>query len=107
MRRVFSILDVLPPGTICTETYLVVDVFDTEDEAARLLAYLKTRFVRFLVAQLAFSQDIFKSRFSLVPHLAFDEIWTDKSLADLFELNEQEVAFIESKIKPWDVADAG
>jgi len=29
-RRVFSKIDILPPGTICTETYLVVGVYDSK-----------------------------------------------------------------------------
>ena len=32
-RRVFSKIGVLPPVTICTETYLVIGSYDTEEEA--------------------------------------------------------------------------
>ena len=42
MRRVFSIVDILPPETICTETYLVVGYFDSKHLAENLVAYLKT-----------------------------------------------------------------
>ncbi len=38
-RRVFSKIDILPPETICTETYLVVGAYDTENEAKNLMAY--------------------------------------------------------------------
>lgn len=58
MRKVLSIVDILPPGTICTETYLVAGSFSDESQAKNLAAYLKTKFVRFLVSQLSFSQDI-------------------------------------------------
>ncbi len=102
MRKVLSVLDVLPPGTICTETYLVVDHFDSEVEAQRMVAYLTTRLVRFLIAQLSFSQDIFKSKFALVPHVPMDQDWDDAKLAKRYGLAADEVAFIESKIRPWD-----
>ena len=41
---------VLPPGTACTETYLVANRFQTETEAINFAGYLRTKFVRFLVS---------------------------------------------------------
>jgi site-specific DNA-methyltransferase (adenine-specific) len=35
-RRVISKIDILPPGTICTETYLVIGSYETENEAINL-----------------------------------------------------------------------
>lgn len=102
MRKVFSILDLAPPKTICTETYLVVGSYDKKTHAENMLQYLKTRLVRFLVAQVAFSQDIFKSKFQLVPSLDVSQKWTDSDLAKRYELTTEEVAFIESKIRPWE-----
>ena len=99
MRRVFSIIDVLPPGTICTETYLVVGSFATEALAQNLASYLKTRFVRFLVAQRSFTQDIFKEKFSWVPRLDWSTKWTDDLLYKRYRFTEEEIAFIESKIR--------
>jgi site-specific DNA-methyltransferase (adenine-specific) len=99
---VFSILDLAPPKTICTETYLVVGCYDKKAHAENMLHYLKTRFVRFLVAQVAFSQDIFKGKFQLVPSLDMSRRWTDADLAERYELAADEVAFIESKIRPWE-----
>ena len=40
----------LPPGTVCTETYLVIGNYETEEEARNLLEYMKTRFFRFLMS---------------------------------------------------------
>ena len=100
MRRVFSIVDILPPGTICTETYLVAGSFSNRGEAQNLANYLKTKFVRFLVAQLSFSQDIFKDKFLFVPSLDMSRKWTDEDLADRYGLTSEEVAFIESMTRP-------
>jgi site-specific DNA-methyltransferase (adenine-specific) len=104
-RRVFSIVDILPPGTICTETYLVVGATANRIEAQNLAGYLRTKFVRFLVAQLCFSQDIFKDKFAFVPLLDFKIRWTDEKLYQRYDLTKDEIAFIESKIKPMDTND--
>jgi site-specific DNA-methyltransferase (adenine-specific) len=104
-RRVFSTLEVLPPETICTETYLVVDCFDSEIEAKNLYAYLKTCFVRFLVAQLTSTQHISKANFAFVPVQDFSKPWTDKELYKKYKLTKEEIAFIESMIRPMDGGD--
>lgn len=49
--RVLSILRMLPPKTICTETYIVVDYFDSQEEAENLQKYLQGKFARFLILQ--------------------------------------------------------
>lgn len=100
MRRVFSIVDILPPKTICTETYLVVGSFKNVTAAKNLEAFLKTRFVRFLVAQLSFSQDVFKDKFLFVPRLSMTTRWTDELLYHRYGITKEEIAFIESKIRP-------
>ncbi len=105
MRKVLSIVDVLPPGTICTETYLVAGVYENKEEAEHLAAYLRTRFVRFLVSQLSFSQDITKDRFLFVPILGMSTLWTDEMLYERYGLTDNEIAFIESKIRPMETND--
>ncbi len=98
--KVLSTMEVLPPKYICTETYLLAGWFDTEIEAKNLLAYLKTKFVRFLVGQIAVSQHITKGCFSFAPVQAFSKAWTDDELYAKYGLSEEEIAFIESMIKP-------
>ena len=49
-RKVFTKIDILPPGTICNETYLVIGSYKTMVEAENLVVYMKTRFFRFLVS---------------------------------------------------------
>ena len=73
--------------------------FDTEQEANNAAAYLKTKFVRFLVAQLSVSQDINKDKFSFVPSLPMTEAWDDFALYKKFGLSAEDVAHIESMIK--------
>lgn len=98
-RRVLSRIEILPPGTICTETYIVIGAFDTEDEAKLLYDYLKTKFVRFLISLMSFSQDIAKKSYALVPKVDLKKKWTDEKLYKHFDLTEEEIQFIETHIK--------
>ena len=103
-RRVFSTLEILKPNEICTETYIIVGSFNSEKECLNLLSYLKTKFTRFLVSQLSFSQDITKDRFAFVPIEDFSESWTDEKLYKKYGLTEAEIAFIESMIRPMELS---
>ncbi|WP_308501298.1 Eco57I restriction-modification methylase domain-containing protein [uncultured Alistipes sp.] len=99
-RRVFSKIDILPPGTICTETYLVVGSFDTEQEATKLVAYMKTLFFRFLVAQCMYSHHITKEAYRLVPIQDFSQSWTDEKLYAKYGITDEEIKFIELMVRP-------
>ena len=101
-RKILAKLEVLPPQTICTETYLVVDTFDTEAEARNCQSYMKTRFARFLIAQLATTQHLSRSTFALVPTVDCKEVWTDDRLKEKYGLTDAEFAFIERTIRPMD-----
>jgi site-specific DNA-methyltransferase (adenine-specific) len=103
MRKVMSVIELLPPNAACTETYLIAGAFDSMEEAKNLRGYLCTKFVRFLVAQIAMSQHITKSSFAFVPVQDFSKPWTDEELYTKYGLNEEEIAFIESMIRPMDL----
>lgn len=100
MRRVISKTAILPPGTICTETYLVIGCFSTEEEAKNLLAYMKTRFFRFLMSIMMYSHGITKDTYSFIPILDMKFKITDAELYKRYELSEQEIEYIESRIRP-------
>lgn len=102
-RRVFSKVDILPPGTICNETYLVIGSFETKDEAINLIAYMKTKFFRFLVSQFMYSHHITKESYGFVPILDMTVRWTDELLAARYQLTAHEVSFIDSKIRPMEL----
>jgi len=99
-RRVLSKIDILPPQTICTETYLVIGSYPEEIQAKNLVSYMKTRFFRFLVAQFMYSHHITKESYSIVPILDMNQQWTDELLSHRYRLTKDEIAFIESKIRP-------
>lgn len=103
-RKVFTKIHILPPRTICTETYLVAGSFDNENEAENLRQYMMTHFVRFLISQFLISQDITKDRFAFVPIQDFSEQWTDEKLYKKYGITEEEQAFIESVIRPMELS---
>ena len=99
-RKVFNKIDILPPGTICNETYLVINSFNTEKEAENMVGYMKTLFFRFLVSQLMFSHHITKNAYQFVPVQDCKQEWTDEKLNEKYGLSDDEIAFIESMIRP-------
>lgn len=104
-RRIFSTIEVLPPRTVCTETYIVIDTLDSEKEARNLYIYLCTKFARFLVAQTTSTQHISKANFQWVPRLDWSKVWSDEDLYKKYKLTNDEIEFIESMIKPMPIGE--
>ena len=98
--RVLSTMEILEPKAICSETYLIAGSFNEESEAENYCGYLKTKFVRFLLNQMALSQHITRAMFAFVPVQDFSKPWTDEELYAKYGLNDEEITFIESTIKP-------
>lgn len=98
-RRVFSKIDILPPGTICTETYLVIGSYKTKQQAENLVEYMKTKFFRFLVSQFMYSHHITKEAYAFVPAIDMKVRWTDDKLYKKYNLTREEIEFIESMIR--------
>ena len=99
-KRIFATLEILQPGTICTETYMMLCAYESETECVNMLQYLKTRFVRALIAMATSTQQMSKANFRFVPLQDFSKPWTDAELYAKYGLTEDEIAFIESMIKP-------
>jgi len=100
------------PGTICTESYLVigVDLKLDKESAKNLSKYLKTKFLRFMHSMAKASQDATSKTFKFVPLQDLtansDINWSktipeiDQQLYRKYNLSEEDIAFIESMIKP-------
>lgn len=91
---------VVGPNSACTETYLVAGVFTNEKQAINLAGYLTTRFLRFLVLLNKPAQHATSKVYSFVPLQNFNESWTDEKLYKKYGLTAEEIAFIESMIRP-------
>jgi site-specific DNA-methyltransferase (adenine-specific) len=97
---VYNSLFIAEPGSVCTETYLVVHCFDSLNEAQSFLAYMNTKVFRFLLGEnLAGNQNLSKENFAWVPDLAsYQSAPDDKGLCDLFGITEDEWKYIDKKI---------
>ena len=100
MMKVLSTTKVLNPREVCTDSYLILGKYDNLEEANNLCSYLRTRFARFLLLQAVSSINLSKDKFCFVPTLDFTEEWTDEKLYSKYGLTEEEIAFIESMIRP-------
>ena len=99
------------PGTICTETYIVIGADLNLDEGAtqNLSKYLKTKFSRLLHGIAKSSHDAARTTYKLIPLQNFsndsDIDWSqpiakiDQQLYRKYELSEEEIIFIEEKVK--------
>lgn len=101
--RVLSILEILKPKEVCTETYVVINSFDTEKEAENLYKYLQSKFARFLILQATSSIMINRNAFVFVPMQDFSKQWTDEELFAKYKLDKNEIAYIDSIIRPMDL----
>jgi len=102
------------PGTICTESYIVIgpDLGLDEDSANNLSKYLTTKFARYLHSLAKASQDATSKTYRFVPIQSFtkrSDIDWSKSIAEIdqqlyakYGLNQEEIEYIEGKIKKMD-----
>mgnify|MGYP005760630681 CR=1 FL=1 len=101
---------VLLPNEVCTHSYFLIGMSDSKEEVENILKYLKTKFVRFIVMTTLSAVNLSKLVFENVPMQDFtqqsDIDWSksiqdiDKQLYAKYELSEDEIDFIEQKIKP-------
>lgn len=88
------------PGSCCTETYVVIGPFHNTEESENVVSYIKTKLFRFLVMLKKSSQHAAAQVYSFVPIQDFSHPWTDEMLYKKYGLDKDEIAFIESMIRP-------
>ena len=98
--KVLSTNEVLEPQSACTETYLLIGHSTSEKKIRNLHLYIRTQFVRFLLLLASSGQHITRATFQFVPLQDFSHPWTDEMLYQKYGLTDEEVAFIESMIRP-------
>lgn len=113
------------PKTVCTETFLAIGPFESEDIAKNVVKYMSTKFFRFCVG-IRKNKNMTRETYNSVPMQDFTENseinWSkslsevdkaacekygcdkineiDAQLYDMYDLSSEEVQFIESMIKP-------
>jgi hypothetical protein len=88
------------PGEVCTETFLRVGPFETQVEQNNCFDYMHTKFFKILLYYGKGTMHVTKDVFQFIPLQDFSKPWTDEELYKKYELTEEEIAFIESMIKP-------
>ena len=88
------------PNSVSSETYLLIGPVSSHKRTENIISYIKTKFFRFLVLQKKNTQNAPKGVYEFVPIQNFDEEWSDKKLYKKYGLNEEEIEFIESMIRP-------
>ncbi len=105
-------MKVLLPNEVCTHSYFLIGAYSNLKETENTLNYLKTKFVRFVIMTTLSAVNLSKLVFGNVPIQNFtsgsDIDWSksipeiDEQLYTKYNLSEDEIAFIEEKIKPMD-----
>lgn len=90
------------PNEACTETFLVIGLFEAEQEMMNCWSYMTTKFFRTMVGVRKVDQSMSQSVYSYVPMQDFSKSWTDEELYEKYDLTDEEIAFIESMIRPMD-----
>ena len=91
------------PNTICNESYLVIGPFKNKGMCENAMSYIATKFFRFLVLLKKNSQNAARGVYQLVPVQNFSKAWTDNELYAKYGISEEEIAFIDSMIRPMDL----
>ena len=89
------------PNTCSSNTYVVAIPPQGEmtvDQAENLIVYLKSKFVRYLIATKTSTQDMPPKAYEFVPLQDFSKVWDDKALYRKYSLTEKEIAVIEETI---------
>ena len=87
-------------NSCCSETYLMIGPFGTTNECENVMSYIRTKFFRFLVLLRKNTQHATSKVYQFVPLQDFSHPWTDEMLYKKYNLTEDEIAFIESMIRP-------
>ena len=95
------------PNSVCSQTFLVIG-YDpvkhnlSEEECQNIIKYIQTRFFRYLVSIKKKTQNGPRGVYQFVPLQDFSRSWTDEKLYAKYGLDDKEIAFIESMIRPID-----
>lgn len=100
--------DVIKPliperDSCCSETYIVIGPFNTDDERANCLKYIQTKFFHFMVGIVKNTQECRRNVYALVPLQEFSQTWTDRKLYEKYGLSDNEAQYIENSVRPMEL----
>jgi len=92
------------PNTLCTETFLQIGPFKSEQEASNCLQYISTKFFRALLLFNRHSLNMSRDSFSLIPLEDLSALHTDEQLYEKYGFTTDEIEFIEENIQPMEIS---
>ena len=96
--RIIGKAELGEPNMICSETFLCIFT-NNKAEAECASDYMKTKFFRFMVG-IRKNKNMTHDTYLFVPLQDFSHPWTDEMLYKKYGLDDKEIAFIESMIRP-------
>lgn len=108
-HQILGVPELAPANSVCSQSYLYV-ALNSELETINFVKYIKTKFLRILVSASKVSQHAMSKVYRFVPIQDFtanSDINWSKSIEEIdvqlyakYNLTDEEIAFIESMIKP-------
>lgn len=108
--RILGKIEVLKPNTVYTDTFIGIGCFNAVNEAEACKKYIMSKFARTMLGTIKVTQDNSRELWANVPLQNFtsnSDIDWSKSISEIdqqlyvkYGLSEEEIAFIESMIKP-------
>lgn len=92
---------VVPGNSVCSQTFMFIPVPD-EDTGHSIVAYLATKFARFLISQRKISQHTKADTYRWLPQQDWSQSWTDEILYEKYGLTSDEINFIDMMIRTVD-----
>lgn len=95
------------PNSICSQTYLIIG-YDpekhnfTKENCECIVAYIRTKFFRYLVSIKKKTQNGPRGVYQFVPLQDFNKKWTDEDLYAKYSLTVEEINLIESSVRSLD-----
>ena len=88
------------PNVVCTGTFIVIGPFRNKEEQMNCKTFMETNFFKVLLYFGKGTMHVTRSVFGLIPLVDFSHPWTDEMLYKKYNLDKDEIAFIESMIRP-------
>lgn len=90
---------VIEPNQVCSMSYLVLGTLNDEEQAKNCKQYIKTKLARFLVSVTLVGMNMTSRSFMFVPVQDYSKAWTDEELYKKYNLTQEQIDYIESRIK--------
>lgn len=94
---------VLEPNVFCSASYITIGEFNDSVEALKLLRWVQSKLVRFILLQLMIGIHITKKSFRYVPMKPekLEINWSDEDIYNYYGLTDTEIRYIEGMIRTY------